>query len=119
MKRFPECDFIYESDQSFCDMDGRELVQDPRLEPLQQNVAEEPTTPAVKSKWRSFIFPVAATVVLVAVLFLAYYGFTHRTTPQHTNQSAAKRIEGTQSGSTLVPVWPAATATPFSTQSSD
>lgn len=26
MKRCPQCDFIYEDDQSLCDMDGRELV---------------------------------------------------------------------------------------------
>lgn len=28
MKRCPLCDFIYEDDQSVCDMDGIELVHD-------------------------------------------------------------------------------------------
>lgn len=28
MKRCPLCDFIYEDDQSVCDMDGTELVHD-------------------------------------------------------------------------------------------
>jgi hypothetical protein len=30
MKLCPQCEFIYEDDQKFCDMDGQELVHDPK-----------------------------------------------------------------------------------------
>jgi hypothetical protein len=30
MKLCPQCEFLYEDDQKFCDMDGRELVHDPK-----------------------------------------------------------------------------------------
>ncbi len=33
MKRCPQCDFLYEDDQPRCDMDGAELVDDPRAVP--------------------------------------------------------------------------------------
>ena len=119
MKRCPECDFIYENDQSFCDMDGRELVHDPRPVPIEQSVATEPTTPPVKSQWRSLAVPLLATVGLGAILFVVYYGLTHRTAPQHINRPSAKVITSAQSAPNLVPVLPTATAIPSPTLSSD
>ena len=49
MKLCPQCDFIYEDDQSVCDMDGKELV----------------SNPATIVTEAAFTTPVAATPVLV------------------------------------------------------
>src|SRR5258706_13893275 len=49
MKLCPQCDFIYEDDQSVCDMDGKELVSDPATVGTEQG----------------FATPVSATPVLV------------------------------------------------------
>jgi len=49
MKLCPQCDFIYEDDQSVCDMDGKELVSDPATVVIEQG----------------FATPVSATPVLV------------------------------------------------------
>ena len=45
MKRCPQCDFVYEDDQSFCDMDGSELfhaAQTLPLPPLERVMPETP-----------------------------------------------------------------------------
>jgi hypothetical protein len=77
MKRCPQCEFIYEDDQSLCDMDGEDLVYDPRPLSLLASVAiERPGTPA-KSRWRSLVLLAVAGGVLAAVLWVDYYNFTH------------------------------------------
>jgi hypothetical protein len=38
MKLCPQCEFIYEDDQRFCDMDGRELVHDPSARVFAESV---------------------------------------------------------------------------------
>lgn len=53
MKLCPQCDFIYEDDQSVCDMDGKELVSDPATVVTEQG----------------FATPVSATPVLVPDVF--------------------------------------------------
>lgn len=90
MKRCPECDFIYENDQRFCDMDGRELPSAPRpLLPTGVMVAKPPAR-LVKSQRRRLVVRVAAALILGAVLFLAFYGFMHRIPAQNIVFSSAK-----------------------------
>lgn len=43
MKLCPQCEFIYEDDQKFCDMDGQELVHDPRPRAFTDNTAALPS----------------------------------------------------------------------------
>jgi hypothetical protein len=55
MKRCPQCEFIYEDDQSVCDMDGIRLVLDSRSFPKND--------PIKKLLWRSRMVTALATVV--------------------------------------------------------
>jgi len=53
MKRCPQCEFIYEDDQSLCDMDGILLVPDSRSFPESNK----------KSQWRNRLVTALATLV--------------------------------------------------------
>ena len=81
MKRCPQCEFIYEDDQSLCDMDGVLLVFDARTLP---NLHALATVPAVvpKAHRRNRAVPVFATLILSLVLGMVYYVSTRR--PNYT-----------------------------------
>ena len=71
MKRCPKCEFIYEDDQSLCDMDGALLVLDSRTLP---NLHALETVPATKTaSKRNRAVPAFATLILALVLGLVYY----------------------------------------------
>jgi len=80
MKRCPQCEFIYEDDQSLCDMDGVLLVFDSRTLPNLHALATVP--PAPKAQRRNRAVPVFATLVLSLVLGMVYYVSTRR--PNYT-----------------------------------
>ncbi len=63
MKRCPECEFIYEDDQSLCDMDGILLVFDSQ---------KLPKPKLTGFHWRGRIIPALAALVLSTVLVLVY-----------------------------------------------
>lgn len=115
MKLCPQCEFIYEDDQSFCDMDGKELVSDagtlafeetaPSTFSQAQQLAETPVSlpseltsnlspvlldspPSEQS--RSFAIAGAVAVVLVALLFVVYYALTHRPRSGNANQASSQ-----------------------------
>jgi len=69
MKRCPQCEFIYEDDQSLCDMDGILLVYDSQKLPKQA----KSTTGSTKSQWKNRVVPAVAAVILATVLGLVYY----------------------------------------------
>src|SRR6185503_8780423 len=95
MKLCPQCEFIYEDDQGFCDMDGKELVNDsgplafagiPLSPPHQSQqhavtgvslvATRRPVPSELMPRGRaSRSFAVAAVVglVLIAVLLSVYY----------------------------------------------
>jgi hypothetical protein len=75
MKRCPKCEFIYEDDQSLCDMDGVLLVFDSRKLPNQ---------PAKTAPKRNRAVPAFATVILALVLGLVYYVSVHRKATQNS-----------------------------------
>lgn len=80
MKRCPKCEFIYEDDQSLCDMDGALLVLDSRKLP---NLHALQTVPATKTApRRNRAVPAFATVILALVLGLVYYVSVHRKATQ-------------------------------------
>ncbi len=71
MKRCPKCEFIYEDEQSLCDMDGALLVFDSRTLP---NLHALQTVPATKTTTkRNRAVPAFATLILALVLGLVYY----------------------------------------------
>ncbi len=63
MKRCPQCEFIYEDEQTMCDMDGSTLAFDKSS----QGVEDQ------RSTMKSFAAPAIAGTALAAVLFLAFY----------------------------------------------
>src|SRR5262245_10335273 len=71
MKRCPQCEFIYEDDQSHCDMDGTRLIHDNHKLPKLQ--ALNTTTSVEKSKTRGRLVALVATLVLAGVMALVYY----------------------------------------------
>ena len=75
MKRCPQCEFIYEDDQSLCDMDGVLLVLDSRNLPNHQALA---TVPAKPQPRRNRAVPAFATLILALVLGMVYYVSTQR-----------------------------------------
>jgi len=79
MKRCPQCEFIYEDDQSLCDMDGVLLVFDSRTLPNLHALATVPPVP--KSQRRNRAVPAFATLTLALVLGTVYYVTTQRRTP--------------------------------------
>ena len=83
MKRCPQCEFIYEDDQSLCDMDGALLVFDSRSLPNLHALApvDMPAVPvAPKAHWRHRTFPAMAALILATVLSLVYFVSTQRAT---------------------------------------
>ena len=76
MKRCPQCEFIYEDDQSLCDMDGVLLVLDTRTLPHPHALAPLPKRPVRRNR----AVPAFATLILVLVLGLVYFVLTQRKT---------------------------------------
>src|SRR5215211_9316177 len=76
MKRCPQCEFIYEDDQSLCDMDGALLVFDSRTLPSLHALApvDMPAVPvSTKAHWRHRTFPAMAALILATVFSLVYF----------------------------------------------
>jgi hypothetical protein len=139
MKLCPECEFIYEDDQGFCDMDGRELVNDagtlafeeasPSMFAQPQQIAETPVSlPSELSsnlslvlpdslpsreQSRSFAIAGAVAVVLVALLFVVYYARTQAAAPPAS--VAASHKQSSSASSNLIP----ASASPSSLSSAE
>lgn len=68
MKRCPECEFIYEEEQTYCDMDGTKLIHDSQL---LQSLSAEPTAVAKPSAWRNRLLIAVPMVAVIAMAFLA------------------------------------------------
>ncbi|MEP6706782.1 MAG: hypothetical protein ABJC05_04655 [Pyrinomonadaceae bacterium] len=137
MKRCPQCDFVYEDDQGFCDMDGSELFHAAqtlplpsldnilpdaaRMAPQAASIAPEPISQPAKPKRRSkpkrSPLPLIAAVVLLGVLFMVYYAVTHRLRARNSNQSVASVTAPPQATPELVPS-PSDTKPPSSESSS-
>jgi hypothetical protein len=79
MKRCPQCEFLYEDDQSLCDMDGALLVLDSRTLPHLHALATVPV--ATGQRRRNRAVPAFATLILALVLGMVYYVSTRRHTP--------------------------------------
>ena len=80
MKRCPQCEFLYEDDQSLCDMDGVLLVFDSRTLPNLHALATVPPVATSESARRNRAVPAFATLILALVLGLVYYVSTRPNT---------------------------------------
>jgi outer membrane biosynthesis protein TonB len=86
MKRCPQCEFIYEDDQSLCDMDGVLLVFDSRTLPNANALTTVTTKPSPK---RNRAVPAFATLILALVLGMVYFVSTQRKAAQTAYTPAA------------------------------
>ena len=84
MKRCPKCEFIYEDDQSLCDMDGVLLVLDSRTLPNHHALQTVPA-PARTTGKRNRAVPAFATLILALVLGMVYYVSTQRQGAQYAD----------------------------------
>jgi hypothetical protein len=90
MKRCPHCEFIYEDDQSHCDMDGTKLTYDSRPLPKLQALS---VVPEPDSRWRSRAVPVFASALLAIVLGLVYFVSLRQVEPTANAGSPATTVE--------------------------
>lgn len=115
MKRCPQCEFIYEDDQSLCDMDGVLLVFDSRNLPNLHALAPVPG-PAPKALKRSRMVPAFASLILALVLGMVYYVSTQRSTatltPASTTTTAAPEPIPAQPAEVVQPPAPVETPSP-------
>ena len=72
MKLCPQCEFIYEDDQSLCDMDGEALVNDSRVGLIPGTVSAITAARPAQSRLRTSAMPLVAGLVLSALLFIAF-----------------------------------------------
>lgn len=82
MKRCPQCEFIYEDDQSLCDMDGVLLVFDSRTLPSLSLATVSAPLPG-KNARRNRMVPAFATLILMLAMASVYYVSTMRNTAQN------------------------------------
>lgn len=69
MKRCPQCEFIYEDDQSCCDMDGNDLVFD---HPTPSVTSQNPLPQAKRNSSRRSLLSFCAIVFGVLVFAIGY-----------------------------------------------
>ena len=93
MKRCPKCEFIYEDDQSLCDMDGVLLVFDSRKLPNHEALQTVPASKTAPRRNRAV--PAFATVILALVLGLVYYVSVHRKAMQNSYTPPASSAAST------------------------
>ena len=92
MKRCPQCEFIYEDDQSLCDMDGQSLVHDNAL-PVMPARSSSPIKPPKRSSLNGIALPAGAGLILALAIFI---GYTVSPTPLQTNTEGATARTATQ-----------------------
>ncbi len=92
MKRCPQCEFIYEEEQSHCDMDGALLLHDPRA--LLDTARTRRNHPHRST--RKLFVQLALPLAILASL--SFYALRSQTGP-HPTPAAASRLTGSDSGS--------------------
>ena len=104
MKLCPQCDFIYEDDQSVCDMDGKELVSNPGRVVTEQDFATlVSATPVLVSdglpmesagrRRRNFALVTAVGLVLAALFIVIYLARAHQLKSVRAPQNSESSID--------------------------
>ncbi len=91
MKRCPVCEFLYEDDQSLCDMDGMALVIQKGPLPFERNASSHRDSPANRSLWRILTLAIVSSILGV-ILFLDYHNLRDRR-PVPNNELASTQKE--------------------------
>ena len=91
MKRCPQCEFIYEDDQSLCDMDGCNLVHDVVPALLPQGTTDRLKFRRATLRLKSTAVPAVAGLALAALLWIAY------APPTMLSAGDSKAVPGKQS----------------------
>jgi hypothetical protein len=73
MKLCPQCEFIYEDDQKFCDMDGEVLAHDTRLGVCPDTLPAVTRAKPTKPRLKIIGMAVVSGLVLSALLSLVHY----------------------------------------------
>jgi hypothetical protein len=118
MKRCPQCEFIYEDDQSLCDMDGKTLVSDSREPDLPRANTAGTSLPIQNSRLRS-VMALLAALILATVLFLVFYASPRllaKPEESSTQEPATQEPESNPQPATAPPAGKPASA-PAATQS--
>jgi outer membrane biosynthesis protein TonB len=116
MKRCPQCEFIYEDDQSLCDMDGVLLVYDPRTLPNFHALATVPALPGATVR-RNRMVPAFATILLTLIIASFYYFATpSRVAPPENFAPANVTVPTPEVKQVQPPAEPAATPKPEEVQ---
>ena len=101
MKRCPQCEFIYEDDQSLCDMDGILLVFDSRALPNLQQLSTSNSLLVTKTNWKGRSFPAAAALILTTVFCLVYYVSTQTHVLRNSNPLATPGAQAVPKGAAI------------------
>jgi hypothetical protein len=102
MKRCPQCEFIYEDEQSLCDMDGVLLVFDSRTLPNAHALATISAPVPEKTGRRNRMVPAFATLLVMLAVGSVYYVSTMRNAAQ-TSSSPATVTSTTTEAPAVVP----------------
>jgi hypothetical protein len=86
MKQCPQCDFIYEDDQSLCDMDGRELERVHEVSPRPHAATTRPPRSSTPGRRRLPALLIAG-IIFGVVLPASYYVNTSQTATVHTGHA--------------------------------
>ncbi len=114
MKRCPQCEFIYEDDQSLCDMDGVLLVFDSRTLPNLHALATVSAPLPDQGPRRSRrMVPAFATLLLTLSIATVYYVSTMRNTASPNFTPATINTTGPEMPAVIPPApTPVAEETP-------
>ena len=115
MKRCPHCDFIYEDEQSLCDMDWIELVPDHRALPSTEASAPRPSEPRRGRIAASTL----AAVTSVVILLSTYYVVTRRDGPPVVDRPPEKVVRHSESSPDHATAVSVAAATPYQPPAAD
>jgi hypothetical protein len=117
MKRCPQCEFIYEDDQSLCDMDGVLLVFDSRKLPNLHALATVSAPIPEKTARRNRMVPAFATLILMLAVASVYYISTMRNAAQ-TDYAPPSVTSTTSEAAVVTPPAPSPAEEPNQAQAS-
>jgi hypothetical protein len=104
MKLCPQCDFIYEDDQRFCDMDGKELVQGaaPMVNEATVATSAAPTTEHLAEPQSRGVAAAVVVVVVLTALVVVLYLVRARQTRSGAASEASTQLPDRSAGQSPV-----------------
>jgi len=104
MKLCPQCQFIYEDDQNLCDMDGKALVYDNRLEVFPDALPAVTGRGHTNTQLRFRVVPAVAALFFPALLCLAYYASSPLWDSKPKSQSLKAETSETSQPAQIAPL---------------